>query len=213
MSQRNLLDFVSSTTELDTTLASRPALQRNATLKPASSLQYLFLSRFSRPRHERCLYRALRRLRARSIVEIGMGEARRALRMLSVAMRYRPHERLSYAGIDLFEARPADSPGLRLKDAHKRLIATGVQLRLVPGDPFAALARCANSLANTDLVVISADHDPAALEPAWFYIPRMLHERSLILLEEQSGEESTYYRMTLRDLQSKTTADAKPRAA
>ena len=25
--------------------------------------------------------------------------------------------------------------------------------------------------------------DPAALEPAWFYFPRMLHEKSTVLLE------------------------------
>jgi hypothetical protein len=132
-----------------------------------------------------------------------MGDARRATRMLSVAMRYRPQDRVSYAGIDLFEARPADVPGLKLKDAHRQLIRTGVQLRLVPGDPLAALSRSANSLTDTDLLVISAGHDPAVLEPAWFYIPRMLHDASLVFLEEQSGSESVYYRLTLRDLQSR----------
>jgi hypothetical protein len=130
------------------------------------------------------------------------------MRLLAVAMRYRPHDRVSYAGIDLFEARPPQQPGLKLKDAHRQLIRTGVQLRLVPGDPLAALARSANSLANTDLVIISAGHDPASLEPAWFYIPRMLHEGSLVFLEEQTGAESVYYNLTLRDLQSRG-ADAR----
>jgi hypothetical protein len=182
-------------------------------LKPASTFQYLFLSRFSQPRHARCLYRAIRRHRARSIVEIGMSDTRRALWLLSVASRYRPHERLSYAGIDLFEARPAGRPPLKLKDAHRDLIRTGVQLRLVPGDPLAALTRCANSLTNTDLLVISAGHDPQVLEPAWFYIPRMLHEDSLVFLEEHYGSESVYYRLTLRDLQSRGSAEPHSRAA
>jgi hypothetical protein len=35
----------------------------------------------------------------------------------------------------------------------------------------------------------------------------------LKFLEEKSGSESLYYRMTLRDLQSKTAADATSRAA
>jgi hypothetical protein len=138
-----------------------------------------------------------------------MGDARRATRMLSVALRYHPQDRLSYTGIDLFDARPADLPGLKLKDAHRRLIRTGVQLRLAPGDPLTALARCANSLANTDVLVISAGHDPAVLEPAWFYIPRMLHDGSVVFLEEQSGSESVYYRLTLRDLQSRSEGQSR----
>jgi hypothetical protein len=92
------------------------------------------------------------------------------------------------------------------------LIRTGAQLRLVPGDPLSALARCANSLANTDLLIISAGHDPAGLEPAWFYIPRMLHAGSLVFLEEQTGADSVFYRLTLQDLQSRG-ADAQRRAA
>lgn len=158
-------------------------------------LQYFYLSRLARPAHERGLYRAMRRRSMRSIVEIGMGDGRRALRLLSVAQRFRPDERLSYAGIDLFEARPAESAGLALKDAHRELTRTGVHLRLVPGDPFAALSRCANALTNTDLLIVSADQDTASLERAWFYLPRMLHEGSLVFLEEhQPGSNRRRFR-------------------
>jgi hypothetical protein len=34
-----------------------------------------------------------------------------------------------------------------------------------------------------DLVLISAAHDEAALAGAWFYLPRMLHEGSVVLQE------------------------------
>jgi hypothetical protein len=34
------------------------------------------------------------------------------------------------------------------------------------------------------MVLISRDTDEESLERAWFYLPRMLHEKSLILTEE-----------------------------
>ena len=47
---------------------------------------------------------------------------------------------------------------------------------------------------DTDLVVIRADQDPAALERAWFYLPRMLHEKSVVLIEQPGaeGQAATY---------------------
>lgn len=184
-------------------------------MKPASTFQYFCLTRLSRPAHQRCLYRALRRAQVRSIVELGVGDGQRAFRLLAVAQRYQPQERLSYTGIDLFEARPKEEAGLSLKVAHRRLTATGAQVRLVPGDPFSALARCANALTKTDLMVISADQDPASLEQAWFYVPRMLHEKSLVFREERclrSGRLS-YRRMSVAEVAPLAQRDTSRRAA
>ena len=64
------------------------------------------------------------------------------------------------------------------------LTATGARIRLLPGDPFTALSRAANSLGGTDLLVVSSRVDPDALARAWFYVPRMLGEESLVLIEE-----------------------------
>ena len=117
-----------------------------------------------------------------TITEIGVGDGQRAERMVAFALRHHQPENIRYAGLDLFEARPASSPGLSIKEAYRRLNPTGIQVRLVPGDLLDGLLRAANSLSKTDLVVINADVDQAALEPAWFYFPRMLHEKSTVLL-------------------------------
>jgi hypothetical protein len=58
-------------------------------------------------------------------------------------------------------------------------------VQLVPGDAFTALARTANALADTDLIVISADQDAAALDLSWFYLPRMLHAASQVVVARQ----------------------------
>lgn len=147
------------------------------------SIKYAYWKLFSKPPQDRLIYRLIDRGDVTSVTEIGLGTGRRAERMLTFALRHHPPERIRYAGIDLFEARPAGSPGWSLKDAYRQLNAKGIQVRLIPGDVLSGVVRSANTLPKTDLIVISADVDHATLEPAWFYFPRMLHEKSLVLLE------------------------------
>jgi len=176
-------------------------------LKPASTLQYLSLRYFSRPPHRRQLYRQIAQRKIRSIVEFGISDGTRALQMLKVALRNTPAEELRYTGIDLFEA--ADNAStISLKEAHRILRPTGVRLQLIPGDPFSALARSANSLANTDLMLINEPCDAASLEKSWFFMPRMLHAGSLILREETAGAQPAY--QTISVTQMETLAAARP---
>lgn len=153
----------------------------------ASRFKYLYLAYLSTPACDRALYRLIRKQRVQSIVELGVGQVCRALRMIQVAQSVAARQPIRYTGIDEFELRPAGSgPGLSLKQAHRLLRSTGAKVQVVPGDPGTALARVANTLTATDLIVIAGDHHAEALARAWFYVPRMLHERSLVLLEERS---------------------------
>jgi predicted O-methyltransferase YrrM len=155
-------------------------------LKKPSFVRFAMLSLFSRPAHERAIYRMIRHLRAATIVEIGVQEGVGSQRIIEAALRSSPAEEIRYTGIDLFEARPPHSPGLKLKDAHRKLKKTGVHVQLIPGDPLSALARSANTLLGTDLIVIRGDQAPEALQRSWLYVPRMLHDRSVILQESNS---------------------------
>jgi hypothetical protein len=149
-------------------------------------LRFCYLSYLSKPISDRLLYRVILRRRYKSILECGIGAAVRALRMIEAATFHVPPDQVQYTGIDLFEARGDSSGGnvLLLKEAHRLLKATGARIRLLPGDPFSALARAANTLLGTDLVVISADQDPRSVAHAWYYLPRLLHCGSQVYLEE-----------------------------
>jgi hypothetical protein len=104
--------------------------------------------------------------------------------MLEVAAQFHCPRDIRYTGIDLFEARSAaDGPGISLKAAHQLLQPTGARIQLVPGTPQEGLARVANELGKVDLVVLSAQPDVQHLAHAWFYIPRLLDERSQVFLE------------------------------
>lgn len=146
-------------------------------------IRFAYWKYISKPAQDRLVYRLIDRGEVTSITEIGVGNGLRAERMIAFAQRHHRPDQIRYAGLDLFEARPADSPGLSLKEAYRRLNSTGVQVRLIPGELLCGLLRSANTLLKTDLVVVNAEADPAAMEPAWFYFPRMLHEKSTVLLE------------------------------
>lgn len=153
-------------------------------------LKLVYLKCFSQPAQDRLVYRKIDEGQIRSITEIGMGQGLRTHRMLDIALRHHAPDQVRYAAFDLFESRPAGRPGLTLKLAHRLLTARGIQVRLVPGEILAGLVRTANSLPATDLVVISGEFDFGAMEPAWLYFPRMLHENSLVLFETGSVRSS-----------------------
>ena len=130
-------------------------------LSGPSRLRLLYLSRFSQPAIDRPIYRAIRQRPVEKIVELGIGDCQRTLRMLEIAGIHCPPAEICYAGIDLFETRrPGDGPPLTLKRAFQLLRATGARIRLIPGDPFTALSGAANLLAATDLLVVSAVRTP-----------------------------------------------------
>ena len=159
-------------------------------MKRTSLIQYGFLRCFSKPTAERAIYRAIARQRARRFVEIGVGRAVRANRMLAIARRFHDREQLSYTGIDLFEARPADSPGLSLKLAHQLLRPMAGKLQLIPGGPYSALRQSANTLVQSDIIVVTGNTEDETLLSAWFYFPRILHDKTCIFIAGESGEEA-----------------------
>lgn len=174
-------------------------------------LRYYYLTWFSQPAADRPLYKTVANRPLRSIVEIGVGNAVRAKRLLEMAVKPKHAEQpLRYTGIDLFEARDKKSPGLTLKEAYSQLKTDHVKLQLLPGDPLSALSRSANSLSGTDVLIISLDQDGESLDQAWRFVPRMLHANSLVYFERQGKKagETRFDLLPLTEI-SRLASDAK----
>ena len=163
-------------------------------------LKYLYHQHVRVARRDRLLYRAIYRQRPRQLVQVGLGDGTRTMQMLAFAARHAGAEGLAFAGIDLFEARPTNQPGMTYREAHRQLGSLVDQLSLVPGDPYTALSRAANRLLRTDMLVISAGHDPASLKHGWLYVPRMLHEKSIVLVEERGPGVSCFRQMDAAEI-------------
>ena len=121
--------------------------------------------------------------------------------------------RVKYSGFDPFDARDGDVGPLSVKQAHRVLKPLGAAVRLVPGYPGDTLAAWANSLMGTDLLLVSADVDLESLDRAWFYVPRMLHERSLVLNESVEGEARRWDAVPLSQIHERAAAFPRRRAA
>ncbi len=155
------------------------------------------------PTPERQLLKTIRGEGFRRFVEIGVGDGHRAEAMIRASLEKHEPANVKYTGIDLFEARLGDGPKFSIKQIHRRLVATEVAVRLVPGDAAAALPRCANDLRGTDLVVVRSDQDPQSLERAWHFLPRMLHQASQVWIEPpETGE---FEVLTPRDISARLT--------
>lgn len=153
-------------------------------------LRLAHLCHFSKPAGDRMVYRAIRRAGARRILELGVSHGLRARRMIEVAA-HGAAGAVCYAGVDLFELRPDVSGGrCSLKEAHALLKPTGARVRLIPGDPYTALARTANEIGPCDLIVIASDQAGESLERAWFYLPRLLHAATTVLQQRAATDET-----------------------
>jgi len=150
-----------------------------------SRIRFFHLFYFSRPAGNRPLYRAICRHHARKIVELNVGDGRRARRMIEVALRWAsiPAD-VHYVGLDLFEGRSeAGIPGSALKEVHRLLRGSGARVQLVPGNPSEELIRLANSLGKVDVLIMPAELDSPSFSRMWFFVPRMLHAQSRVFVE------------------------------
>lgn len=153
-----------------------------------SRLRLFYLLHLSQPASHRQIYKELRQQKPKKIVEVGIGDAQRALRMIELLTESHAPQEIQYTGIDLFEDRSeAEGPRMSLREAYRVLRATGVTVRLVPGTFADGLSRVANSLSQIDLVVVSGNAQIEQEARAWFYIPRLLHQGSHVFLETSTA--------------------------
>jgi hypothetical protein len=172
-------------------------LPGRASVSLGSRLSAIWSAFFPTPTAEDALFCALAKRPPRRILEIGLGDGSRALRIIKLAKRRRRAE-VHYVGVDPFELRPrGESPRLTLKSAYRLLRAAGAHVKLVPGDPFAALARTANTINQIDAVIIGHDADTHALARAWFYVPRMLAPGAVVYWADNPAQPDEYREVSL----------------
>jgi len=172
----------------------------------ASGLKAFCLRWFSRPKSDRALYRLIHKRRPQKMMVLGLGDARRALRMVWLAQQHQRAECVHFAAIDRFDSRPVEVPHFTLKEAHKLLRPTGSRINLIPGDPLEGLGRAVNVLHGFDLVVIAADQDAASMSKSWFFLQRLLAPQAAVFQEELKAGQPILTLLSQFDLQQLAAA-------
>ncbi|HOM15706.1 MAG TPA: hypothetical protein PK777_12015 [Thermoguttaceae bacterium] len=166
-------------------------------------LRFFYLAYLSYPASDRFLYRLAFRHPPSSILEIGLGGAVRAQRLLEIIRQRVPGDPVFYTGIDLFETTPPQfGKRIPLKEVYRTLRQTGAQIRLYPGDPWTVLSQRANYLGPVDLLLVSSQVDSKSMAKAWFYIPRMLRPDSQVFVEHRSGQKCFFRKINPASLQA-----------
>lgn len=133
------------------------------------------------PTPEKELLRIAKQHTIRRIVEVGIDSVDSTAQLLEALVKQAKDAPIKYTALDLFDARPQGAPSTPLVGVYRRFIATGAKVRLTPGDLAPSLCAEANSLADTDLLLLSREASDEALTHAWFYVPRMCHPGTLVL--------------------------------
>ena len=179
-----------------------------------SRLRLFYLLHLSKPASDRLVYREIRRLKARKVVELGLGTGERAAHVIEVLKEFHEVRDIHYTGIDLFEARTAaDGPGISLRAAHCLLKATGARIQLVPGTVREALSRIANGVSQVDVLLISGHIRPEHLTQAWFFLPRMIHAQTQVFQETLLPGGGTAMRLLAAQEVEQLAAQGQRRAA
>lgn len=177
-------------------------------------IKYCYLAFASKPKGERELYRLVKARRISRIIEVGIGNMTRTARLIEVAQRFANEQKVFYTGLDWFDARSKELAPLSLKQTHCALQATGAQVRLVPGPPGNSLATVANAHQNTDLIILAPSVSDDELKRAWFYVPRMLRDQSVVLREQLGGDgQMAFVKLTASELAERAGQSAPRRAA
>ncbi|MCU0710480.1 MAG: hypothetical protein MUC43_00375 [Pirellula sp.] len=144
----------------------------------------------AKPAGERALFLHVLENPVASILEIGLGDGERFARVIPLCIKPEGISQIRYAGVDPFESASAGTPHLPLKTAHRKLAELGVKANLIPGDTIAAIARVANVVLPSDLVIVdgrwnSGDEISQAIHQ---WLPRLCHDRSTIFARNSDSE-------------------------
>ena len=179
-------------------------------------LQRLYWVYFSKPKSSRILYRAVRDLRATRIVEFGVADPKRSLQLIKMAVgMHQGTAQVSYTAIDLFDARPRIQSPLSVKQAHRFFASSGAKVQLVPGSMSEGLARTANTLLGTDLVIFAEEAAAVSDSRLWFYLPRLLHSESHVLQAHSVAEdrEPTFCKLARAEIEQRVASHTQTRVA
>ena len=144
----------------------------------------------SKPAGERALFLHVLENPVSSILELGLGDGERFARVIPLCSKPEGVSQIRYAAVDPFESAPAGTPHLPLKTAHRKLAELGVKANLIPGDTIAAIARVANMVLPSDLVIVdgrwSSDDEISQAIHQW--LPRLCHNQSTIFARNSDSD-------------------------
>ncbi|MBY0539781.1 class I SAM-dependent methyltransferase [Patescibacteria group bacterium] len=142
-------------------------------------------------RRYRYLYKEIKRVRARRILEVGTWRGDRALSMIRTALHYTPPSEVEYYGFDLFESlndaqfkSEISKWPPSVDEVKRKLNATGVALQLYKGDTKETLPAALRALPKVDFVFIDGGHSIETIQNDWNCTSQLMHETTVVIFDD-----------------------------
>ncbi len=148
-----------------------------------------YYNTFKAPKRYHHLYDTIRAISAKSILEVGVWNGGRAVRMIEVAKEQT--SQVSYFGYDLFEdlgevgyiAELSKRPPTE-REVAALLKATGAEVKLFRGNTLETLCVSVETLPKIDFVFIDGGHSVKTIASDWSYIEKVLHNNSVVIFDD-----------------------------
>lgn len=157
------------------------------------------------PKRYKHLYKSIKKIKAKKILEIGVWNGKRAVKMIETARKL--NEDVEYYGFDLFDDLSEDA---YKKEMSKRppsqdsvqniLDTTGAKITLHAGNTLESLPKAVASLPKMDFIFIDGGHSNETVKSDWEAVSVLMHKESIVIFDD-------YWR-NRTDGGSKLTVDA-----
>lgn len=150
-----------------------------------------YYKNYSGPQRYKNLFRTIRALKAKKIMEVGTWTGSRATQMIKVAAEAFPITEISYYGFDLFEEMDDDK---YVKEISKRpptfavvkevLNKTGAQIVLFKGDTLTTMPEVVTSLPKMDFIYIDGGHNYETIANDWQCSEMLMHSKTVVIFDD-----------------------------
>jgi predicted O-methyltransferase YrrM len=161
--------------------------------------------RLTEPSRYQNLYKTIKTIKPKTILEVGTWNGERALKMLQLANKYQPG--VTYYGFDLFEdlsdekyiSELSKKPP-RESEVFELLQDAKSDINLFKGDTVLTLKKASTELPKIDFIYIDGGHSVETIQSDWDNIQMLMHEKSVVIFDD-------YWRNRVED-GCKTVIDA-----
>lgn len=143
---------------------------------------------YHEPSRYKNLYSTIKKIKPKSIVEVGTWNGKRAVKMIECAQKYND---VTYYGFDLFEDLTQDKYIEELSkkpptmdEVLELLNATGAVIKLYKGDTIETLKTASDQLINVDFVYIDGGHSVETIQNDWNSVEKLMHNETMVIFDD-----------------------------
>lgn len=150
-----------------------------------------YYEKYQAPKRYSNLYQEIKKLKAKSILEVGTWNGRRALKMIDVA-KHSSSEPVTYVGFDLFEGLTDEMYKYEIskkpptkKQVEDLLNTTGANIKLVKGNTLETLPNYLETNdTKFDFIFIDGGHHVETVKSDWQCVSKLMHKDTVVIFDD-----------------------------